>query len=135
MLGELPSAATAMKSRRVVLCVRIDRGRRHVRGGMRQHGVAVGVGARDHAGADGAACAAAVLHDDRLAELLRQRFEHDAGHDVDGAARRERDDGADLLRRPGLRAREARQCGRRERGADQAEMAAAREFEHVKPPR
>jgi hypothetical protein len=102
---------------------------------MRQHGVAVGIGARHQPGADRAAGAAAVLHDDRLAELMRQRLEHDARHDVDRAARRERDDGADLFRRPGLRARETGQhrCG--ECGAEQAEMTAAGIFEHVKSPR
>jgi hypothetical protein len=75
---------------------------------------------RDERAADGAACPAAVLDEDRLAEPLRQRLEYDASDDADARARRKRNDGADRPRRPGAvrggkfaqsRCRKPRNCG------------------------
>src|SRR4030095_10025000 len=67
--------------------------------GNLDHGVAVGRRLHRHFDADRAAAALPVVHyhrlPERLAELLRQRARHDVGL----AARRERDDQPDWLRR------------------------------------
>ncbi len=111
---------------RIVGDVRIGRGRRGMRGGVDQDGVAVGLGLRDQGGADGAARSSAVLDHDGLAELGRERIEHDAPDDIERAAGRERDHGADRSRRPGLREGARRQRRQREPGGGEAEDLAAR---------
>ncbi len=66
----------------------------HRRGGQRaidreQHRVAVRLGLGGQAGADVAAGARLVLHDDGLAQRLRKRLRHDAGQQVGRGAGRE----------------------------------------------
>jgi hypothetical protein len=60
----------------------------HRRAGHRQR-VAVGPGLGHGLEADVAAGAGTILDDDGLAEVFSQLLPHDAGHDVDAAARRE----------------------------------------------
>ena len=68
-----------------------------------QEGVAVRRGLRDRAGAEIAARARAVLHDERLAEILLHVLREQPPEQVGGAAGRERHDEIDLLGRPFLR--------------------------------
>ena len=82
----------------------VDRERRDV---AEQQRVAVGRRLGDGVGADHAARAGAVVDDDRLAERLGQRLLHDARIEIDRAARRERHDDADRLRRIRLRVQRA----------------------------
>ncbi len=80
--------------RQLLVELRVDRVRRQ----REQDRVAVGRRFRDDVGAEIAGGAAAVVDDDRLAELRRQRLDDDARNDVGAAARRIRDDELD---RPG----------------------------------
>ena len=59
--------------------------------------VAVGRRARGDFGADDAARAAAVLHDDLLPERRAERRGHEARREIDEAARRKADDDAHRL--------------------------------------
>src|SRR6266508_3961073 len=65
--------------------------------------ITIGLRLGDRPGADGAAGAAAVLHDDRLLHLRGGLVEHHAGKNVGEAAGRERNNRADRLRREALR--------------------------------
>ena len=89
-------------SRRMVAQVRMKRRRYRVRGRVDEEGVAIGVRLGDDAGTDRLPCAGTVLHDDALPELRRELLEHDAGDDVDHAARCDRYDRPQRFRRPGL---------------------------------
>ena len=79
---------------------RVDRVRAH---GAHFQRVAVGRGLGDQLRADVAAGAGPVVDDDRLAPCVGELLRDGAGEDVGGAARRERHDEADRLRRIGLR--------------------------------
>jgi hypothetical protein len=70
--------------------------------------VTVGLRARDRRSADRATAAATVVDDQSLPELPPERLEHDTGDNVDRAAGRKRDDHADRLGGPALRATNAR---------------------------
>ena len=102
-------------ARRVITRIRIGRRHDHVRGGMDQQRVAVGIGLGDGAHADRAAGAEAVLDHDRLAELGRETLGDRAGDDVGPAAGAERHDDADRLCRPRLTSCAARK-GRKQDG-------------------
>jgi hypothetical protein len=77
-------------------------------------GVAIGCGARNHLGADGATSTATVLDHHRLTEFTRHALGGNAADDVGRAARRKRNDQLHRLGGPGagsgaLRLRRARQ--------------------------
>ena len=128
-LGELPSEATAAKSCAVSYGeVRIDRGRDRMLRRVDQERIAVRLRARDDGAPIVPPAPPRFSDDDGLAELLRQRVEHDARNDVDGAAGRHRNDGADRFRRPALRPRDARNERRGERGAGERQALTACEF-------
>jgi hypothetical protein len=76
---------------------RVSRGHEHER-------IAIGLGARGLADADGAAGAGAVVHDHRLAPRGVEALAHDAPHHVGCAAGRKGDDDLDRLRGIALRA-------------------------------
>src|SRR5262245_41601783 len=80
---------------------------------MHQDGVTVGCGLRHKRSPGGAARARAIFHYDRPPDLTRELVEHDPADHVLGVAGRQRDDGVDVLRWPGLR---ERRVGRRGRG-------------------
>ncbi|MNS85337.1 hypothetical protein D3C72_1191990 [compost metagenome] len=65
-------------------------------------GVAIGLGLGDHVGAQVAACAGFVLHDDGLFERLGRLFAHDAGHDVGAGARAKGHHQCQWFSRPGV---------------------------------
>ena len=89
---------------RIVRQVRIEPGRDRQRGVGQQQGVAVGRGAHHDRGPGGAARPAAVLDDDRLAELLGQFLRDQARRNVREGAGCERHHDADHLVGPiGLR--------------------------------
>ena len=69
----------------------------HLRGGIHQERVAIGVGFGGHRRAERRAGAAAVLEYEILADLLADLFEHDAAGDVGGAAGGERHHDLDRL--------------------------------------
>ena len=75
------------------------RGNAHV---VQQQGVAVGLGACDAAGADGATGAAQVLDDDLLAQVARHGLGQHAGQHVGGASGRVGNDDGDGLVGEGL---------------------------------
>jgi hypothetical protein len=77
--------------------IAVDRGPGGKRSARRdQDGVAAGIGARDHLGADAAArAAAAVFHDDCLTEHFAEAIGDDAGHAVGRPTGRERHDHSD----------------------------------------
>ena len=70
---------------------------------MHQQRVAVGLGFRDQADADGATRPGAVLDDDRLPDLGRELLGHRARDDVGAAPGSEGNDDPHRLRGPGLR--------------------------------
>jgi hypothetical protein len=77
--------------------VRAGRRRDRMGRGVDQDGVAVGVGLGDRAHADGVTGPGSIFDHDRLPELGRELVADDAGHDVAGAARRQRYDHPDQL--------------------------------------
>ena len=85
---------------RIVGQLRIDRGRDRQRDVGEQQRVAVRLRAHDRLRAGGAARAAAVLDDDRLAELLGQFVGEQPRRDIGEGAGRERHDDADRPVRP-----------------------------------
>jgi hypothetical protein len=81
---------------RIIAGIGIEAGAGRERAGIgEQDGVAVGRGARDLAGGDGAAGAAAIIDYDWLAERRAHLVGHDAGDDAGAAAGREGDDEGD----------------------------------------
>jgi len=73
----------------------------------RQQRIAVGGCVHDRLGGDVGAGARPVLDDELLAQSLRQRLCHQAGHDVSAAARRKSNDDPHRFCRIGLSARAA----------------------------
>ncbi|MCY1540409.1 hypothetical protein D9M68_760470 [compost metagenome] len=85
--------------------------------GREQDRVAVGFGPDDLLGGDGAAGAGAVLHDDRLFQLLAQLLRQHARHGVGTAARRIADDHADGFVGPGVGGEGRAGLGQRDQGS------------------
>ena len=79
-----------------------DERQRGMPGPGKQERVAVRLALRDHAGRDRAAGAADVLDQHALGQLLAQAVGEDAGHQIDAAAGRDRDDQFDRPCRPGV---------------------------------
>src|SRR5262245_57400268 len=96
---------------------------------MGEQRVTVGLRARHRRSADRATGAGTVLDDQRLSELPPERLEYDTRDNVDRAAGTKRDDHADRLGGPALRATHARERRRDGGSGDELQMAAASIFQ------